>query len=63
MDTSSSITENKKALVAIPATCLSFLTLGSLSIYGTPDNYVLTLLSMTIIITSILIMVLWRSKP
>jgi hypothetical protein len=39
------------------------MTLGSLSIYGTPNNYVLTLSTLTIIITMILILVLWRTKP
>jgi hypothetical protein len=63
MHTSLSITENKKTLVAISAACLSFLTLGSVSVYGIPENYLVTLSTLTIIITVILIMVLWRSKP
>jgi hypothetical protein len=58
MHTSLSITENKKTLVAISAACLSFLTLGSVSAYGIPENYLVTLSTLTIIITVILIMVL-----
>jgi uncharacterized membrane protein len=62
MHTSSTIIDNKKDLVAIPAACLSFLTLWSLSIYRTPDNYLVTLSVLTMVITVVLILVLWKTK-
>jgi hypothetical protein len=58
MHTSSTISENKKNLVLILATCYSYLALGSLSIYGAPNNYLVTLSFLTIIICVVMTLVL-----
>ena len=55
--------EHQKILGVIPAACLSFLTLGSLSVYGIPAHYSLTLAASLLAFTLITIMVLWRAKP
>ena len=63
MHTSSTISENKKTLVLILAACYSFLALGSLSIYGIPNNYLVTLSALTIVICVVMTLVLCRTIP
>jgi hypothetical protein len=53
----------QKKLVVIPAACLSFLTLGSLSFCSAPDNYPVTLSTLTILLSLVPILVLWRTLP
>ena len=63
MHISSQRSEHHKIHVILPAACLSFLTLGSLSIYGIPEHYSLTLAAAAFTFTVGMIMVYWRAKP
>jgi hypothetical protein len=47
----------------LPAACLSFLTLGSLSVFGVPENYLPAISLVAVFITLTLIMVLVRAGP
>jgi hypothetical protein len=63
MHISTQQSEHQKIAGVIPAACLSFLTLGSLSIYGIPEHYSLALAAAALTFTLTLIMVFWRAKP
>ena len=63
MHISSQRSEHPKIHVIIPAACLSFLTLGSLSMYGIPEHYSLALATAAFTFTIGMITVFWRAKP
>lgn len=63
MNTSSTISQHQKMMSMVPAACLSFLTLGSLSVYGPPENFLLTLSGLAVFISLILIVAFVRAKP
>ena len=53
-------TGNKKISAVVPAACLSFLTLGSISIYGIPGDFLLPALFLIAICTLTTVIVFLR---
>ena len=55
-------TGNKKLSAVVPASCLIFLTIGSVSIYGIPGDFLLPAIFLIAICTFTLVIVFLREN-
>jgi len=62
MLTQSSFQGNKFFITVIPAACLSLLTIGTVSAYGIPDDFILPAGFLTVIILFTILLIFLRIK-